>query len=132
MSSLQFHLIGRQTIEEGKAYLQDLIAHYFEFLSESQQVATEISGDGANTGLVCNLDINPGQNKIGLGVNGLTTVLNGQKTEVAYFSRDGGLTAVTGDYQGATLFWNETVAGFKLKPWHTITFFSGYQEEEES
>jgi len=127
MSHLQFHLIGKQTVQEGKAYLQNLLAHYFEFLTESQQVATEISGDGADTGLVCSLDINPRQNKIGLGVNGLTTVLNGQKTEVAYFSKDGGATAIKNNYQEAVLFWNESVAGFKLKPWHTVQFFTVYQ-----
>jgi len=128
MSTLQFHLISKQTVQEGKEYLQDLVAHYFEFLSEEQQVATEISGDGADTGLVCSLDINPQQRKIGLGVNGLTTILTNQKTEVAYFSKDQGVTAVSSDYQGATLFWNENIAGFKLKPWHTVTFFSVYQE----
>ena len=127
MSSLQFHLIGKQTIQESRAYLQNLIAHYFEFLSESQNVTTEISGDGADTGLVCSLDINPGQDKVGLGINGLTTVLTNQKTEVAYFSKDGGVTAISSNYQGAVLFWNESVAGFKLKPWHTITFFSVYK-----
>lgn len=132
-SSLQFHLIGKQTIQEGKAYLQNLIAHYFEFLNESQQVATEISGDGADTGLICSLDINSAQSKIGLGVNGLTTIISGEsKTEVAYFSKNGGVTAITSNYQGAVLFWNESVAGFKLKPWHTITFFTVYQEEASS
>ena len=130
--SLQFHLIGKQTIQESKAYLQNLVNHYFEFLSESQQVATEISGDHAGTGLICSLDINPKQNKIGLGVNGLTTVLLGQKTGVAYFSRDGGATAITSNYKGATLYWNESVARFKLKPWHTIEFFTVYQEAASS
>lgn len=129
MSQLQFHLISKQTVQEGKAYLQDLIAHYFEFLSEVHQPATEISGDEANTGIVCQLKINPQQGKIGLGVNGLTTVLTNQKTEVAYFSKDGGATT-TSDYEGATLFWNESVAGFKLKPWHTVQFFSGYADTD--
>jgi len=126
--NLQFHLIGKQTVQEGKAYLQNLIAHYFEFLSEEQQVATEISGNGADTGLVCNLAMRPHQNKIGLGVNGLTTIIMGEsKTGVAYFSKDGGATAIKNNYQEAVLFWNESVAGFKLKPWHTVQFFTVYQ-----
>ncbi|HAS45887.1 MAG TPA: hypothetical protein DCS93_35725 [Microscillaceae bacterium] len=130
MSHLQFHLISKQTVQEVKAYLQNLIAHYFEFLSESQQVAITISGDAVSTGLICNLNLNPIQGKIGLGVNGLTTIISSDdnKNGVAYFSKDGGVTAISSNYQGATLYWNESVAGFKLKPWHTITFFSVYQE----
>lgn len=94
----------------------------FEFLYQKNSVAKEITGDNASTGLVCGINV---QNHIAVAINGITGVITNHKSSALYFSKDEGQTA-TISFLGATMYWNESVAGFSLKPWHIITFFNAY------
>lgn len=89
---------------------------------KNQAVASATSGDNANTGLT--ITQTP-DGAVSLYVEGSRQSLgNGSKLQDAYFSRDGGTTALLLNalLVGDTLFWNGVIAGFNLLPSYRVDF----------
>lgn len=85
-------------------------------VSEIVTIASTISGDEADTGHTCSLSVT---GIISVIINGLEEVVTGVKTGVFYFSSDGGTTATT-SFNGANLFFNQSVAEYVLETTDSI------------
>lgn len=97
------------------------------FVHQVLPVAQVSSGNQFNTGAICTLALN---GQLILAVNDLRMLVTKDSlTQPAYFSKDGGLTA-TDDFQGATLFWNTTIAGFSLAPTDQVKVFNIYPVDQ--